>query len=342
MIITPVYFLISCFHFIDFEHTHMDNSLQNILDQDTLKWIFVGGKGGVGKTTTSCSLAVQLAACRPSVLLISTDPAHNLSDAFNQKFGKDPTLVNGFTNLFAMEIDPTANDDMMGNAGSDEGASPMLSIMNEMSTALPGIDEAMGFAQVMKLIKSMEYSVIVFDTAPTGHTLRFLSFPSILEKALGKFQALSGRFGGIFGQLSSVFGMPLNQEEVLGRFKELADVVSEVNRQFQNPEMTTFVAVCIAEFLSLYETERMIQELSAFNIDVHNIVVNQLLFPAASNPCEQCNARRKMQKKYLDQMLELYEDFHLVQLPLLQGEIRGTDALKNFSNNLVVPYVPRV
>ncbi|KAH9883264.1 putative arsenite translocating ATPase [Xylariomycetidae sp. FL2044] len=321
-------------------------TLQSILDQKTLRWIFVGGKGGVGKTTTSCSLAIQLAKARRSVLLISTDPAHNLSDAFSQKFGKEARLVEGFSNLSAMEIDPNGSiQDLMAGQGEEVDASMggMGGMMQDLAFAIPGIDEAMSFAEVLKQVKSLSYEVIVFDTAPTGHTLRFLQFPSVLEKALAKISQLSSQYGPLLsGFLGNSGALPNGQNlnDMMEKLEGLRQTISEVNTQFKDENLTTFVCVCIAEFLSLYETERMIQELGSYGIDTHAIVVNQLLFPKQGSGCDQCNARRKMQKKYLDQYEELYEDFNVVKMPLLTEEVRGKEKLEKFSDMLIHPYVP--
>ncbi|KAK2754022.1 Golgi to ER traffic- protein [Arachnomyces sp. PD_36] len=335
----------------------LEPTLQSLLDQSSLRWVFVGGKGGVGKTTTSCSLAIQLAKVRKSVLLISTDPAHNLSDAFGQKFGKEARLVDGFDNLSAMEIDPNGSiQDLLaaggggagGEGGEGGGDDPMAGLgiggmMQDLAFSIPGVDEAMSFAEVLKQVKSLSYEVIIFDTAPTGHTLRFLQFPTVLEKALAKLSQLSTQFGPMLNSvLGARGGLPGggNLDDILGKMESLRETIAEVNTQFKDADLTTFVCVCIAEFLSLYETERMIQELASYGIDTHCIVVNQLLFPKEGSGCDQCNARRKMQKKYLDQIEELYEDFNVVRMPMLVEEVRGKEKLESFSDMLVHPYVP--
>jgi len=84
----------------------------------------------------------------------------------------------------------------------------------------------------------------------------------------------------------------------------------------------------------------MIQELASYGIDTHCIVVNQLLFPKKESECEQCNARRKMQKKYLEQIEELYDEFNVVKMPLLVEEVRGKERLEAFSEMWIKPYVP--
>ena len=163
-----------------------------------MNWVFVGGKGGVGKTTTSCCLSVQLAKVRPNVLIVSTDPAHNLSDAFGQKFGREPVKVNGYDNLFCMEVDSSGDQEWEAleaaqaaqGVASDGLESGVGSIMKDLMTSVPGIDEAMAFAELMKMVQEMNYSTIVFDTAPTGHTLRLLSFPKTMESAIGKLLEL--------------------------------------------------------------------------------------------------------------------------------------------------------
>lgn len=196
----------------------------------------------------------------------------------------------------------------------------------------------MSFAEVLKQVKSLSYETIIFDTAPTGHTLRFLQFPTVLEKALAKVSQLSSQFGPMLNTIIGARGGGANNllpgghslDEILVKLESLRETIGEVNSQFKDPEMTTFVCVCIPEFLSLYETERMIQELAGYGIDTHAIVVNQLLFPKRTNECEQCNARRRMQKKYLEQIEELYDEFNVVKMPLLVDEVRGKERLERY------------
>ncbi|PAA80673.1 hypothetical protein BOX15_Mlig029466g2, partial [Macrostomum lignano] len=321
----------------------MDPTLSSLVHQSqNMKWIFVGGKGGVGKTSTSCSLAVQLSRVRPSVLLLSTDPAHNISDAFDQKFSKTPTLVKGFSNLYAMEVDPSVGLSGLPDELVNDDSGALRSLVSELMSALPGIDEFMSYSEVLRLVEDMDFSVIVFDTAPTGHTLRLLSFPSTMEASMGKLVRFKNQLAPLVGQLGSVLGLGNMRAEELGRqLEDRLPLVRRVNEEFRNPQRTTFVCVCIAEFLSLYETERLVQELTKLGIDAQNLVVNQLLFPSPSRPpCALCSSRHKIQQKYVAQMEDLYEDFHIVKMPLLEREIRGLAMLEYFSQFLLAPYSP--
>lgn len=342
-------------------------SLRNVIEQDTLNWIFVGGKGGVGKTTTSCCLSIQLAKVRPNVLIVSTDPAHNLSDAFGQKFGKEPVKVNGFDNLFCMEVDSNGQQEWeaIEAAQAAQGAAPdglesgVGSIMKDLMTSVPGIDEAMAFAELMKMVQEMQYSTIVFDTAPTGHTLRLLSFPKTMESAIGKLLELKNRFSGLLTQMTAFMGQQGAEgiEAMITKLEQLKGLIDQVHNQIRDPEKTTFVCVCIPEFLSIYETERLVQELSKSEIDTHNVVVNQVLFPdkdaedlvewykgakeglpaEAQDLIGKTIARKRMQDRYISQIFELYEDFHVTLMPLLDNEVRGVASLESFSTLLLSP-----
>ena len=138
--------------------------------------------------------------------------------------------------------------------------------------------------------------------------------------------------------MGPLLGAPADmQDALIGKLDELKSVVDEVNTQFRNPLLTTFVWVCIPEFLSLYETERLVQELAKFEIDCRNVVVNQVINPCEVGSSRLLAARVRMQAGYLAQFDELYEDFHLVRMPLLDEEVRGVEALRAFSRLLVDP-----
>lgn len=181
-------------------------SVQNLIDQETLKWVFVGGKGGVGKTTTSSSLAVLMSKHRKKVLIISTDPAHNLGDSFQQTLSGEPTLIKGFTNLYAMETQPKSHMDAIdipdfleepAPEGSEENPETKKNFWGEIMQSAPGIDEVMVFTSVIKNIEPMGFDLVIFDTAPTGHTLKLLNFPSTIQAALSKLLGMKEKAQGM-------------------------------------------------------------------------------------------------------------------------------------------------
>lgn len=359
-------------------------TLASLVQSHTLNWIFVGGKGGVGKTTTSCALACLLASTdvptsnnsnsagaagasppaplrRRKVLIISTDPAHNLSDAFNQKFSKNPTAVGGVPSLWAMEVDPSlvTQTDLFNEMGLDTSAAShggtlteeersglrqLAGVIKQAANTLPGIDEVTVFAEIIREIKTMHFDTVVFDTAPTGHTLRLLALPQTLNESVDRIlevQGLAGLINTAGQMVTNATGM--TKDDFGPKLTRWRNQIKEVQAQFADHTKTTFVCVCIPEFLSVYETERLIQELMKYNIGCDNIVVNQLVMkPSSEPPCRMCESRKRIQGKYLAQIDELYEDFNVVKMPLLGNEVRGVEALQNFSKYLLTPYNPDV
>lgn len=261
-----------------------------------------------------------------------------------------------------MEIDPNLNvedleEDLAGTEEANRSAG-LRRTMSSLMNAIPGIDEYMSYTEVFRLVRSLDYSVVVFDTAPTGHTLRLLAFPDLVESGMNKLLRIKNSIAPMLNQMMSFLGVGggtggvMAPEEFSREIEERLPIVREITQQFKDARQTTFVCVCIAEFLSMYETERLVQALAEQNIDIHNIIVNQLLFPNLDDTsggdllnvkvptdCVMCKARHRIQSKYLEQILDLYDDMHVIQLPQLEHEVRGKDRICAFSQYLLSPYV---
>jgi arsenite-transporting ATPase len=132
----------------------------------------------------------------------------------------------------------------------------------------------------------------------------------------------------------------MGQSDLAAKLQKWRESIRLVQTQLQDAAKTCFVCVCIPEFLSVYETDRLVLELSKHRISCAHVVVNQLVMrPAAEQPCRMCTSRQKIQGKYLAQIDELFgEDFHVVRMPLHTEEVRGLEALRRFGQFLVTPY----
>ena len=292
--------------------------------------LLFGGKGGVGKTTTSTSTAVGLADAGLKVLLVSSDPAHSTSDSLGVQLNSSPMEVEGVSGLWGLELDPEARisdhipklteslGPLMGGESLDMNASEMV---------LPGLDEAMAFDELLKHLENPDWDVIVFDTAPTGHTLRFLALPEIIEKWADKIIKMHRVTGGIRAMM---FGAK-DGEKMKNELDKFRRRVLHVRRILCNPDVTRFTLVTIPEKMGVNETVRAHQALAEFNLPVSGCVINRMT-PDLDH--EFIQTRRINEKSNIESLKSQLPDLHLHEVELKETDIHGLESLREMSNEL--------
>ena len=147
-----------------------------------------------------------------------------------------------------------------------------------------------------------------------------------------KLMNLQQSFGPMLGQMGAMFGMNMNFNEILPKLEGLLQTTEQIVKEFTDAETTTFIPVLIPEFVPLYETERLLQELMNLEMDANTIIVNQIL--PVNDCCEYCKNKRAIQSKYLGQIDQLYGDFHLIKINMQTREVRGLKELREFGRFL--------
>jgi arsenite-transporting ATPase len=298
-----------------------------------------GGKGGVGKTSCAAATSIWAATQGYDVLVISTDPAHSLGVIFEQKIGPDVKAVEGVKNLYALEIDPKVALTQIQRElpkTEEKGVSPLgVDLIGGLDIgSAPGADEALAFAKVLEYIEKPEHELIVFDTAPTGHTLRLLSLPDVLDSWLGRIIRLRYSMGRIWGSLKAMVGRGNDEkDDGMESLQRLKGTVEKAREQLSNKNVTSFVPVMIPEAMAVEQTEMLLTALYEFEIPVEHIIINMILPEEVS--CRFCKTRKAMQTEHLARIRHIYSDqFSLTELPLLDTEVRGIDRIRQLSSLL--------
>ncbi len=323
------------------------NSLKGItkqkLEQENgTKYIMFGGKGGVGKTTMSAATGLYCAEQGLKTVIVSTDPAHSLRDSFEQEFGHEPTKVNGIDNLYVVEIDPEkAMEEYREKLKSQVDENPMLGGMIEdqleMASLSPGTDESAAFDVFLKYMDSDEFDVVVFDTAPTGHTLRFLGLPELMDKYMTKMIKFKKQMSGFMKMMKKMMpfggkGDDVDYDKALQEMEAMKEKITRARSILANPDRTSFRLVVIPEEMSILESERAMKALEKYKIPIDAVIVNQVI--PEDVECDFCRARRKLQEKRLELIEEKFGSKVIAKVPLLRTEAKGVPVLKEISNIL--------
>ncbi len=315
-------------------------ALKDIIYRDSVKFILSGGKGGVGKTSCAGAIAVLSAQHGFRTLVLSTDPAHSLSDSFNQNLsGGEVIPIEGFDNLWAMEISTEKGmqqfQDIIGAGAAGPEAQMAANLMGDMTGMTPpGSDEAMAFGKILEFIEDSSYDRVIFDTAPTGHTLKLLELPDLLDSWLGKMMTLRQRLSAMMGGLKSMFGGGKQEEDSSWEMiQQTKDKIRTARIELSDPDTTQFVVVMIPEAMAVFETQRLLASLDKWHIPATNMVVNQLVPPNPS--CKFCTKRYEMQQTNLIDIRDLFSDIDITEVPLFDGEIRGIEELTRLGMILI-------
>ena len=290
------------------------------------RFIFFSGKGGVGKTSMACASAVRHADEGHKTLIVTTDPASNLADVFEQVIGHKITPIHGLSNLWAMEIDPDkATDEYKERALAPIRAvfpPQMVQVIEEQMSSpctaeVAAFDRFTDFLDVPASPGVQAFDVVIFDTAPTGHTLRLLELPAAWVHTIEQSSTANGQT--CIGPSAAIQTSKLKYERALSAMRDSTQ--------------TTFIFVLQPEATPIKETRRATGELAKLDIHTHQLIVNGILPPEeASNPF--FAQRVAMQEHYLDQIAR--------ELPLparrmflLDGEIKGVARLRQVAEVLL-------
>jgi len=271
--------------------------------------VFFAGKGGVGKTTVACLTAVHTARQGYRTLLLTTDPAAHTGSVLGRKVTEQVEPVDGVSGLSAAKIDQKqATEDYKKGILDDARAKFDEATIRAMTEELasPCTEEMAAFQRFIDLSSTPGFDVIVFDTAPTGHTLRLLELPLDWgEQIRLKAGATEGLSEGDRRQKDRF-------DRVLGAMRD--------------SELTTFSFVMYPESTPILEAQRASEELAAIGVATQLIVANLLIAEEqATTPFFE--KRRKMQLEYLDDMRRRFAGATLLMVPMMDSDIRGIDKL---------------
>lgn len=277
------------------------------------KNIFFAGKGGVGKTSMACTTAVatSMAGCR--TLLLTTDPAAHIGNVLDRPVTAEVGPVEGVEHLFAAKIDQKKatmeyKEAVLAEARGKFDECTVMAMEEELNS--PCTEEMAAFQKFIGYMTESEFDVIVFDTAPTGHTLRLLELPMDWGKQL-QLKA---------GQTTEISESDKLQKE---RFDRVVEVMKD-------PAVTTFSLVVYPEKTPIVESQRAAQELASFGIPTQLVVAN-LVIPEEQAVTPFFQNRRKMQQKYLGELGERFPGSAQLAVPMYAGEIKGLPMLREIA-----------